>query len=399
MQGVVAGVRDYGNRMGIPTVNGAILFDERYLANPLVFCGTVGTIPHDKAFKKVIAGDLIVAVGRTHRARRHPRGDVLEPGADARVGDGERRGGADRQRDHREEGGRRDPRGPRPRAVHRDHRLRGRRVLVGGRRDGRRTRRDSRTRKGPAEVRGLSYTEIWISESQERMVLSVPPEKWTSCGRCAKVEDVEAAVLGTFEASGRLKLSYQGNVVADLDMHFLHDGRPTVVKSAEWAPVPVGPAQVQGPQSLGAAAPQDVLLAILSHPSVCSKEWVIRQYDHEVQGGSVIKPLVGVANDGPSDASVVMPVLGSWVGAAVGCGINPRLADLDPYAAAGCAIDEAVRNVVAVGADPARVAILDNFCWGNIHDPKVLERWSAPRRRAATSRSPTAPRSSAARTA
>jgi phosphoribosylformylglycinamidine synthase len=117
---------------------------------------------------------------------------------------------------------------------------------------------------------------------------------------------------------------------------------------------------------------QDVLLSILAHPTVCSKEWVIRQYDHEVQGGSAVKPLVGVANDGPSDAAVVVPVLGSTVGAAVGCGINPRLADLDPYWAGACAIDEAVRNVVAVGADPRRVAILDNFCWGNIHDPKVL---------------------------
>jgi phosphoribosylformylglycinamidine synthase len=105
---------------------------------------------------------------------------------------------------------------------------------------------------------------------------------------------------------------------------------------------------------------------------VCSKEWVIRQYDHEVQGGSVVKPLVGVKNDGPSDAAVVMPVLGSWAGAAVGCGINPRYADLDPYWMAAAAIDEAVRNVVAVGADPTRTAILDNFCWGNVNDPAVL---------------------------
>jgi phosphoribosylformylglycinamidine synthase len=105
---------------------------------------------------------------------------------------------------------------------------------------------------------------------------------------------------------------------------------------------------------------------------VCSKEWVIRQYDHEVQGGSVIKPLVGVKNDGPSDAAVVMPVLGSWTGAAVGCGINPRYADLDPYWMAAAVIDEAVRNVVAVGADPSRTAILDNFCWGNVNDPAVL---------------------------
>jgi phosphoribosylformylglycinamidine synthase len=105
---------------------------------------------------------------------------------------------------------------------------------------------------------------------------------------------------------------------------------------------------------------------------VCSKEWIIRQYDHEVQGGSVLKPLVGVQDDGPGDAAVVMPVLGSWAGLAVGCGLNPRYGDLDPYAMAAAAVDEAVRNVVSVGADPARVAILDNFCWGNTDRPEVL---------------------------
>jgi phosphoribosylformylglycinamidine synthase len=105
---------------------------------------------------------------------------------------------------------------------------------------------------------------------------------------------------------------------------------------------------------------------------VCSKEWIIRQYDHEVQGGTVIKPLVGVRDDGPGDAAVVLPVLGSTAGVAVGCGLNPRYGDLDPYAMAAAAIDEAVRNVVAVGADPARVALLDNFCWGNTDRPEVL---------------------------
>jgi phosphoribosylformylglycinamidine synthase len=116
----------------------------------------------------------------------------------------------------------------------------------------------------------------------------------------------------------------------------------------------------------------DTLLRILGALNVCSKEWIIRQYDHEVQGGSVIKPLVGISDDGPSDAAVIMPVLGSWSALAVGCGINPRYGDIDPYAMAAAAIDEAVRNVVAVGADPARIALLDNFCWGNTDRPEVL---------------------------
>jgi phosphoribosylformylglycinamidine (FGAM) synthase-like enzyme len=105
---------------------------------------------------------------------------------------------------------------------------------------------------------------------------------------------------------------------------------------------------------------------------VCSKEWIIRQYDHEVQGGSVVKPLVGLHEDGPGDAAVVMPILGDWTGLALGCGLNPHYGEVDPYAMAATAIDEAVRNVVAVGADPSRIALLDNFCWGNTDRPEVL---------------------------
>ncbi len=105
---------------------------------------------------------------------------------------------------------------------------------------------------------------------------------------------------------------------------------------------------------------------------VASKEWIIRQYDHEVQGRTVLKPLVGVADDGPGDAAVVLPVRGSTKGLAIACGINPRYGELDPYAMAGCVIDEAVRNCVAVGADPARIALLDNFCWGSPERPETL---------------------------
>ena len=368
MRGVVAGVRDYGNRMGIPTVNGAILFDERYLANPLVFCGTIGTIPHDKAFKKVNAGDLIVAVGgRTGRDGIHGAtfsSLELTHESETVSGGAVQIGNAITEKKVQDVIIQARDRGLFTAIT--DCGAGGFSSAVGemGVDLGATVELD----KAPLKYEGLSYTEIWISESQERMVLSVSPDKWDELRALCESEDVEAAAIGTFEASGRLKLSYQGNVVADLDMHFLHDGRPTVFKNAEWGTPTHLPQQV----GLVAMGPQDVLTSILSHYSVCSKEWVIRQYDHEVQGGSVVKPLVGVLNDGPSDAAVVMPVLGKWTGAAVGCGINPRFADIDPYAAAACAIDEAVRNVVAVGADPKRIAILDNFCWGNIHDPKVL---------------------------
>ena len=115
-----------------------------------------------------------------------------------------------------------------------------------------------------------------------------------------------------------------------------------------------------------------LLLRILGSLNVASKEWVIRQYDHEVQGGSVIKPLVGAANDGPSDAAVVRPVLGSRRGIVIACGMNPHYGDFDTYWMAASAIDEALRNCVAVGADPSRIAILDNFCWGNTDRPETL---------------------------
>src|SRR5205823_4188879 len=156
------------------------------------------------------------------------------------------------------------------------------------------------------------------------------------------------------------------------DMHFLHAGRPAVVKRA----CPPSPSPGDGPTVSRAPTPPpnftDSLLRILAAYNVASKEWIIRQYDHEVQGGTVIKPLVGIKEDGPGDAAVITPVLGSWMGLAVGCGINPRYGDLDPYAMAASAIDEAVRNVVAVGADPSRIALLDNFCWGNTDRPEVL---------------------------
>jgi phosphoribosylformylglycinamidine synthase len=226
--------------------------------------------------------------------------------------------------------------------------------------------------RAPLKYEGLSYTEIWISEAQERMVLAVPAGNWPILRALCVSEDVEATVIGNFEATGRLKLLYQGNQVAELDMHFLHHGRPPVIRKATVAEASRAAPGSARQARLAKTNYTDALLKILSSYNVCSKEWIIRQYDHEVQGGTVVKPLVGLRHDGPGDAAVVAPVLGSFAGLAVGCGINPRYGNLDPYAMAAAAIDEAVRNVVAVGADPARIALLDNFCWGNTDRPEVL---------------------------
>ncbi|HLJ10521.1 MAG TPA: AIR synthase-related protein, partial [Planctomycetaceae bacterium] len=157
------------------------------------------------------------------------------------------------------------------------------------------------------------------------------------------------------------------HVVGRLDMRFLHDGRPPIVRDA-WH---------KSPAIRTLAAPRrprydDDLKMILGSLNVCSKEWVIRQYDHEVQAGSVVKPLVGVSCDGPSDAAIVRPDLKSNRGLVIANGMNPRYGDLDPYSMAASAIDEAVRNCVAVGADPSRIALLDNFCWGNTDRPETL---------------------------
>jgi phosphoribosylformylglycinamidine synthase len=369
MKGVVAGVRDYGNRIGIPTVNGAVLFDERYLANPLVFCGTVGLIPVDRARKEAKAGDLIVAVGgRTGRDGIHGAtfsSIELTEASEKVSGGAVQIGNAITEKKLLDVLMQARDRGLYHAIT--DCGAGGFSSAVGemGEKIGAAVELD----KAPLKYEGLSYTEIWISESQERMVLAVPPESWEALEALCASEDVEATVIGRFESTGRLRLSYLGNQVADLDMRFLHHGRPQVVRKATWnstsVPVP------DSPSGTGTGF-TDVLLRILSSYNVCSKEWIIRQYDHEVQGGSVIKPLVGVGNDGPGDAAVIMPVLGSWTGLAIGCGINPCYGDLDPYWMSACAIDEAVRNVVAVGADPKRIALLDNFCWGNTDRPEVL---------------------------
>ncbi|CAN5382715.1 phosphoribosylformylglycinamidine synthase subunit PurL [soil metagenome] len=369
MSGVVTGVKDYGNRMGIPTVNGAVCFDARYLGNPLVFCGTVGLLPVDRCDKKANPGDFIVAVGgRTGRDGIHGAtfsSIELTSESEHISGGAVQIGNAIFEKKMLD-----------VLLVARDQRLYssitdcgagGFSSAVGemGADLGASVHLD----RAPLKYQGLSYTEIWISEAQERMILAVPPENWPALQTLCASEGVEATVLGTFEHTGRLKLYYQEHEVGDLDLHFLHDGRPPIVRQAHWAP----PAPV--PVTTTSAASVDfnaVLQQILGSYNVCSKESIIRQYDHEVRGATMIKPLVGVKLDGPGDAAVMAPILGSRRGFALGCGIQPRLGDLDPYAMAAAGIDEAVRNVVSVGADPSRIALLDNFCWGDTDRPEVL---------------------------
>ena len=367
MRGVVAGVRDYGNRMGIPTANGALYFDERYLGNCLVYCGNLGLMPRDKCFKHPKAGHrIIVAGGRTGRDGIHG----------ATFSSGELTHTTGSEFSHAVQIG--NPIVEKKMAdtllVARDRGLYsaitdcgagGLSSAVGemGAELGAEVHLD----RVPLKYEGLSYTEIWISEAQERMVLAVEPDKVDALLALFASEDVEATVIGDFTDTGRLRLRYEGNLVGDMSMKLLHDGPPRYQRSAEWTP-PDHPE----PKIQAKADYTDDLLAILSAWNVCSKEWVIRQYDHEVQGQTIVKPLVGVRDDGPGDACVITPVLGSMKGLAVGCGMNPKYGDVDPYWMAAAGMDEAVRNVVAVGARPDRIALLDNFCWGNCEKPDRL---------------------------
>jgi len=369
MRGVVEGVRDYGNRMGIPTVNGAIYFDPRYLGNPLVFCGNVGLIPRDKSFKEPKPGDLVVAIGgRTGRDGIHGAtfsSAELTSQSETVSGGAVQIGNAITEKMLLD-----------VLMVARDRGLYnavtdcgagGFSSAVGemGEKIGAEVWLD----RVPLKYEGLSYTEIWISEAQERMTLSVPEDRWEELSALCASEGVEATVIGRFVPTGRLVLKYNDRQVADLSMEFLHGGRPPVVRDAVYAPPAVEPLVLPEKESWDHTGE---LLRVLGSLNVASKEWVIRQYDHEVQGGSVIKPLVGSENDGPGDAAVLRPVLDSRRGIVISCGMNPRYGDLDTYWMAAAAIDEAVRNCVAVGADPKRIAILDNFCWGNTDRAETL---------------------------
>jgi phosphoribosylformylglycinamidine synthase len=367
-KGVRAGVADYGNRLGIPTLNGAILFDERYIGNPLVFCGTVGLLPASMSQRgRQQTGDLVVLVGgRTGRDGIHgvtfASGELTKESeaistSSVQIGDPitekklidvllkARDQGLYRRITDCGGGGLSSAVGEMAEET-------GVRVYL---------------ERVPLKYLGLSYTEIWISESQERMVLAVPPNTVAQLISLFQGEGVEATVIGEFTDTRRLELFYEDNLVGDLDMEFLHKGLPQLKKEAVWElPQHVEPDFPQ-PTAL-----REDLLRILASWNVCSKEWVIRQYDHEVQGGSVLKPLTGVNNDGPSDAAIVRPILDSDMGIVVANGINPKYGDIDPYWMAASAIDEALRQVVAVGGSLRRVALLDNFCWGNPDKPDRL---------------------------
>lgn len=381
--GVVHGIEDYGNKMGIPTVNGAILYHQGYTSNPLVYCGCMGILPRNSHPTAPQAGDLIVVVGgRTGRdglrgatfssmAMDQDTGEVA--GSAVQIGhpihEKQVLEVVLRARDERLYHAITDcGAGGLSSAVGEMGADLGARVQL---------------KDVPLKYPGLRPWEIWLSEAQERMVLAVPASHWPRMQEICTAHDVEAVQIGEFEATGRLRLFYGDRLVGDLSMDFLHAGLPRREMRACYARTPI----TETPPAVPEPEVPDLrtaLLQLLAHPTIGSKEDVIRRYDHEVQAGTTVKPLVGVADHGPSDAAVIVPLdtlarigqdggdrVSRRRGIALANGICPQFGEHDPYVMAWAAIDEALRNAVSVGADPDRVAILDNFCWG---DPSLPDR-------------------------
>ena len=356
-KGVVSGVKDYGNRMGIPTANGAVIFEDGYSCNPLVYCGTVGILPKNMCDKTVKPGDIILSIGgKTGRDGIHGATfSSIALDKDTEVSAVQignpivEKKALDVQLKARDQG------------LYRfvtDCGAGGYSSAVGemGEKTGARVYLD----RVPLKYDGLTPWEIWVSEAQERMVFAVPIKTLNRFLKLCQDENVEATIIGEFTNTRKLELFYKDVRIFDLEMAFVHDGCPRFELEATWQAKRNAEPELGDGKDLGRN-----LKGILGDLSVASKEWIIRQYDHEVQGGSVIKSLQGVVNDGPGDACVVRPRLETKKGVAVGNGINPRYGMIDPYWMVASNIDEAIRNVVAVGADIEKIAILDNFCWGN----------------------------------
>ncbi|HNB22987.1 MAG TPA: AIR synthase-related protein, partial [Candidatus Melainabacteria bacterium] len=212
----------------------------------------------------------------------------------------------------------------------------------------------------PTKYPGLADWEVVVSESQERMTIST--NDFEGIKKLAEKHNVEVSNIGEFTDRGYFEVQNNGATVALLSLEFLHDGCPILSLESQWSPAQITMKTGKQPEHLGR-----VLLQLLKHPNICSREPIIRQYDHEVRGQSVIKPLMGPSQKAPCDAAVLLPRLTSELdhapALAVSNGLCPRLSEHDPYLMAQCAVDEAVRNAVCVGADPDTLSLLDNFCW------------------------------------
>jgi len=352
-RGVVDGIGSYGNSIGIPTVNG-----EDYTGNVVVYCGCLGVLPKDQYIRDVKSGDFVVlAGGKTGLDGIHgvtfasaelteeseevsrPAVQIANPIEEEKI----------------------------KRAVKQisDQKLGSGITDIGGggiscgiceTADLYGLGVEVHLDRIPLKAEAMAPWEIWISESQERMLLAVPPENLEKVLRIFGDEQVDATALGVYDDSGDARLIYDGVDVGNIVLEALFNP-PRVERDTNWTPAEKEDPEIPEPEDLG-----EVLLKLLSSYAVCSKERVVRRYDQEVKGQTVIKPLQGW-RAGPSDASVLKPLDESWKGVSVASGVNPRYGKIDPYWMAASVVDEAVRNSVCVGG--RRWALLDNFTWGN----------------------------------
>jgi phosphoribosylformylglycinamidine synthase subunit PurSL len=358
--GVRKGVEDGGNKSGIPTVNGSLFFDPRYRSKPLVFCGTGGLLPLrlqntlDATQKHTQVGHAIVMVGGRvgkdgiHGATFSSESfnekslvsavQIGDPITQKRMSDfilAARDAGLITGITDNGAGGLSSSVGEMAELTH-----------------GATLHLDW----VPLKYVGLQPFEIAISESQERMTLST--NQVDELLALSAHYGVESTVIGEFTESGFFSVFYQNKPVGHLDLDFLHHGCPPLRLKAHWHNKRTKP--------IFAGIPDDMtqlLQRILGLPNICSREALIRQYDHEVQGTSVLKPLAGPYQTSPMDAAVLKPLVESNQGLVISNGICPQYGDWDAYHMATCAVDEAVRNAVAVGCDPSTITLLDNFCW------------------------------------
>lgn len=374
MDGVIEGVNAGGNQSGIPTPQGFTYFEKRYRGKPLVFVGTVGVLPKTikgkPSYKKAAkAGDYIVMLGGRvgldgiHGATFSSEAlDSGSPATAVQIGD------AITQKKFSD-------------AIIKDARDLGlyNSITDNGAGGLSSSVGEMGQESGGCEVwldtvplkyPGLSPWQIWISESQERMTLAVPKDKWTAFKKLMQKHGSEATIVGTFTSSGVCKILFGKKVVMEIEMDFMHNGNPKHFQKSK----KIQRKTIAHPQSIVRGYEKNlssVLLQFIKEANIGSTEFISKQYDHEVQGVSVTKPLHGKGRVNAS-ASVSRPHTDTLRGIVLSQGLCPRYSDIDTYHMAASAIDQAIRNTVAIGGDPEYIALLDNFCWTNSHDPERL---------------------------
>ncbi|MEW6187391.1 MAG: phosphoribosylformylglycinamidine synthase subunit PurS [Thermodesulfobacteriota bacterium] len=372
LDGIIEGVRDGGNKSGIPTPFGQVFFHPQYIGKCLVFVAALGFMParikeDPIELKKTEAGDLIVMCGgRVGKDGIHgvtASSEVYSantPAGHVQIGDPyTQKKMHDFLLEARDEG---------LVSYITDNGGGGLSSSIG---------ESARFSNGcevhldrvPLKYEGLDQWEIWVSESQERMTVGIKPEKWGRFQELARKHNVECAALGTYTDSGKVHLFYKGKTCAFVDLDFLKSDFPQWTFEAEW----------QEPSARGLyepviREPEDypgLLKTMLARPNIASKNWIARQYDHEVQGGNVLKPLLGRYRDIPADAVVIRPHLPSLKGIAFTQALQPTYGPIDTYAMVAATIDETVRRLLVVGSDLEQIGGVDNFCWPSVqYDPQ-----------------------------